>query len=171
MRFTIVIACLLFPLSALAVKLEPGSLTGSFGLGPGIKLARELGGSSAYFLLDPGIEYSLDPNFSLICNLTLGIADTIPWRWRFGGRYRFTGLQGPLSPYVQAQLSNGVLFDVIGANLWVLGARLGGGADYFLTKEISVGSNLTFDLGTTLGERPSFYGTMEVMVYAAYRLQ
>lgn len=171
MRTVIALCLALLPTSAYAVNVEPGSLWGSFGLGPGFKLGTELGGSKAYALLDGDVNYSFTENLSVDGELTLGLANTIPWRWRLGGRYRFSDLKMPVSPYVLAQFSTGVLFDVIGANLWVVGGRFGGGADYFLTADIGVGAQLTFDLGSTLGQRPAFYGTSEILAYASYRFK
>ena len=57
---------------------------------------------------------------------------------------------------------------VMGANLWAVGAGFGGGADYFLTRKFTAGVNITFDLSSTLGERPTAYNTANMVLTARY---
>jgi len=57
---------------------------------------------------------------------------------------------------------------VIGANLNTIGVAVSAGADYFLTANLAVGGMLGLDLSTTLGERPAFYGTFEVLAVASW---
>jgi hypothetical protein len=85
-----------------------------------------------------------------------------------GARHRLADLGLPVSPWGQAQLSFGTLFDVIGADLATLGVNLAAGADYFLTANLSIGGQVGVDFASTLGPRPAFYGTFEFLAVASY---
>lgn len=170
MRLARIIAfCLLLVTPpALARTVEPGTLAAGGGLGPGIRLGSRLDAGRAYLLLHGQAEYAFTREIGGLADLSLGIGGTVPVRLHLGGRYRLTNLDLPVSPYAQAQLSLGRLYDVLGANLGYLGVRLGAGADYFLTKNVGLGGLLAFDAGSTLGERPAFFGVLDILVYATY---
>jgi hypothetical protein len=57
---------------------------------------------------------------------------------------------------------------IMGTNLWAMGAGVGFGADYFLTRKFTAGVNVTIDLSSTLGERPTGYNTANVAMTARY---
>lgn len=159
---------LLAPAEALAVNVEPGSLWATGSLGPGIKLGSELGGSPAYLLLSAQAEYDFNKSLAAVGGLNFGLSGTFPIKGRIGVRYRLADLELPISPYAQLQFSGGTLYDVVGANLGVVGAFVGAGADYLLTSKLSIGGIVGVDLMGTTGERPAFYGTVEIMVAASY---
>lgn len=156
--------------TAQARTVDPGSIWVGGGIGPGIKMPSELGGSSGYFLLDAFGEYAVDSNLSGVLGLNLGLADTKPLRLRVGGRYRLTDLNMAFSPYLLTQLSWAKVFDVLGANLQYIGIRAGVGTDYFLTRTLAAGVMLGMDIGMTISERPAFYGTWEILLTTAYSL-
>lgn len=139
-------------------------------MGPGFKLGSTLGGSSGFLLLDSQIENALSRHLSTVVGVGLGLADTIPIRLRGGFRYRIANLDLPLSPFGQVQLTLGRLYDVIGANLNVAGIRAGIGIDYFLTANLATGLLIAADLGTTMGQRPAFFGTLEILAVALVAL-
>lgn len=173
MRF--LLAALIFlttSLSAQARTLEAGSIWGSGEIGPALRLSSALGGSSGYFLAGVAGEYVVNKNLGVIADFTignLGFLGSVPIRLRPGVRYHFTNLALPVSPYGQAQFSIGGLRNVLGANLWTMGVRFGGGADYFLTSKLSVGGQIGIELGSTLNsERSAFFGTAELLFVASY---
>lgn len=169
-RLLMLAVVLLLPGAARARTVEPGTIWATAALGPGFRLGSALGAADGNLLVMAQGEYAISSALSAVAELNLGIARTLPLRFRPGARYRLTGLALPLSPYAQAQLSVGELFDVLGANLTYIGARLGAGADYFLTGDLSAGASLGVDLGSTVGERSAFYGSFEVMIYASMAL-
>ena len=166
---TIIASCvLLVTPPALARTVEPGSFSVGGGIGPSIRLGSTLDAGRAYFLLRGQGEYAFTSQLSAVADLSLGIGSAVPLRLHLGGRYRFTNLDLPVSPYAQLQLSLGRLYNVLGANLGYVGARAGGGADYFLTKNLGVGGLLALDLGSTTGARPAFFGVVDIALYATY---
>jgi hypothetical protein len=156
------------PAVAGARTVEPGKITASVAVGPGFQWGSILGGSGIWLVLQGRGEYAVDEKLGVVADLQLGLSDTVPVRFRAGGRYRLTGLELPVSPYGQAQLSIGRLYDVIGADLTVWGLFAGIGADYFLTAQLGTGALIGMDFGRTTGDRPAFYGTVEITVYASY---
>lgn len=148
--------------------MEPGTLTVSGGIGPSIRLGSLLDAGGGYFVLQGQGEYSFSTQLSAVGDLSFGLGSSLPLRFHAGARYRITNLDLPVSPYAQLQLSLGKLFNVLGANLTYVGARLGGGADYFLTKNIGVGGLLALDMGSTTGIRPAFFGVVDILIYASY---
>ncbi len=164
--FGIALVCIASPASARNV--EAGELWVTGGPGAGFKMGSPLGGSAGYLMLMAQGEYTLSSSLGIVAGLNYGLAGTMPLRLRAGGRYRIADLDLPVVPWAQAQLSVGRLFDVIGANLTTLGVHLGGGADYFLTASLAVGGMIGVELSSTLGERPAFYGTFEIMALASW---
>ena len=149
---------------ASARTVEPGSIIVGGAIGPSFKLGSDLGMSSAYLMLNGTGEYVFTPEWSGIGSVALGLAGTIPVRVRLGGRYRITGAELPLSPYVQLEVSAGRMFDVLGANLNSFGVRAGGGADYFLSANWMVGVLGAIELARTTGERPANYSTLDLLL-------
>ncbi len=170
--FFIVLFISLIPGAALARNVEAGSMLVSAGVGGGIKMASPLGGdgTGGHLLLMAQGEYALSKALGAVVGVNLGLGSIVPLRLRLGGRYRLTDLGLPVVPYGQVQLSVGELFNVIGADLTTLGVHVAVGADYFLTADLAVGGSLGFDLSSTFGDRPAFYGTFEFMAVATYVL-
>lgn len=148
-----------------ARTLDAGTWVLGGGIGPSFKTGSDLGMSSGYLMLNGIAEYVFMPNWSAVGSLALGLGGTIPARVRLGGRYRITGgTELPVSPYVQAELSAGRLYDVLGTNLTSLGVRVGGGADYFLSASWTVGLLAAYELARTTGDRPTSYGMIDVLI-------
>ena len=148
--------------------MEAGTLWVNGAFGPGLKLGEKVGGSDGFLMLNGGIEYSLSPSTSIVTDLDLGLASTSPCRLHAGARYRWTGLGTPFSPFTQLQLSAGTVFNALGANLGLLGLRMSGGVDYFVTSRLSGGIVTHLELNTTLGETSAFYGVSEWLVTTSY---
>lgn len=166
---TIIVSCaVLSTATAFARTVEPGSISVGGGIGPSIRLGSQLDAGGAYLLLRGHGEYAFSTELSGVADLSLGVGGTVPLRVHLGGRYRLTQLELPVSPYAQVQLSLGRLYDVLGADLTYVGGRVAAGADYFLTKELGVGALVGVDLGSTTGERPAFYGLVDIVAYATY---
>ncbi len=152
-----------------AKTMSPGDTWVRAGFGLGAKLGSQIGGSNYFLMLNAGAEHSFDSNFSFVGDVDWGVAGTLPLRIHAGGRYRLTGLELPLSPFAQLQLSGGMVFNALGADLGLAGLRAGLGTDYFITSKLSGGAVLNFDFNTTLGERPAFYGQWEFLLSANYK--
>lgn len=168
LKVTLIALSMVVPTMASARTLEPGAVLLSASLGPGIRLGSTLGGSGGYFVAAAQAEYAFEKSLSAVADVSIGLAGTIPLRFHAGARYRLSDLDLPISPYVQAQLSAGRLYNVLGANLPYYGVRLAGGGDYFLTGNLGAGALVGVDLGSTTGERPAFHGIVDVLVYATY---
>ena len=151
-----------------AKTVPPGGTWGTAGLGFGAKLESPIGGSDYFLMLLGGVEHSINSNFSVVGDIEWGLAGTIPFRMHAGVRIRITGLKLPLSPWLQTQLTAGVLFDALGADLGLIGIRPGLGADYFITSKLSTSVVINLDIDRTLGERPAFYGQWEFLLAANY---
>ena len=156
------------PRSAKAVAFEPNTWHAQAAIGPSIRLGNLLGGSRAYGTVAVQGEYIISEWLTGVGDVTLGFAGTVPLRFHVGSRLRWPGLNLPISPWVQAQFTAGRVFDVLGANLTVLGGRLALGSDYFFTAQLSGGMLLGFDLMSTLGQRPAFYGVVDILFGASY---
>ncbi len=151
-----------------ARTMEPGNWIVGAGVGPSFKTGSELGMSGAYFMINGTGEYVFMPEFSAIGSVALGLAGTIPIRIRAGGKYRIIGSQLPLSPFVQAELSAGRMFDVLGTNLNSYGIRAGGGADYFLSANVMIGVLGAIELARTTGDRPANYSTIDILLTCGF---
>ncbi len=160
--------CLLPAGPAKARNVEAGKLTAIGALGPSFRLGSRLGGSRGNLTFMGGGEYTFTKSLSVIGDVGFGLAGTIPLKLHLGGRYRLADLDLPISPYGQAQLAVGRLYDVIGANLTFFGVRLGAGADYFLTAQFGVGAQVGWENAGTLGDASAFYGTIDVLAYGTY---
>lgn len=147
---------------------EPGTVWVSSGVGTGVPLQTNLGVTPVYGGLTVGSEYAFTSSLSADLELGLGVARMFPVRARAGGRYRFTGLGLPLSPYVQAQLSGGGLLNVLGANVPYVGGRAAVGVDYFITAHLATGLRTGLELGSSLGARPAFYSDIGFVAYLSY---
>lgn len=160
----------LAPSLASARTNEPGAFLLGPVIGPSFKLPTLLGGAPAYFVLGGQAEYALDSRLSLLGDFTAGFASTYPLRFHGGIRLRPFDTGTALSPYAQLQLGLGGLVNVIGTNLFWIGGRLAVGTDFFFTKSMAAGGMLAADLGTTTGQRPAFYGAMDVLLYVTFLL-
>lgn len=170
MRIRAIIAAfvVLLAASAQARTVEPGSFTVAGGIGPAFRLPSPLAAGRTYLVLQAQGEYDFTSSLGALADLSFGFGSSQPLRLHLGARYRVTQLDLPVSPYAQAQLALGRLYNVLGADLTYIGARLGVGADYFLTKKLGAGALVAMDLGGTTASRRAFYGTVDVLVYAAY---
>lgn len=153
---------------ARARTVEPGTVSATVNLGPGVRLGSRLGGSESYLLLSSEIDYAVSKAVSVVGDITFGVAATNPLRFSAGPRVRLTGLDSLWSPYVAVQASVGRLFGVINTDLMFMGGRAFVGTDYFLTGQIAAGAFTGVTLATTLSDRPSFYGIWELFFYGRY---
>ena len=152
----------------MAKSVEAGSVWLGGQLGFDSKMGGRVGGSDTLLAVGAEVEYALESRIGIFARGIFGLGDTQAIKLETGAKYRFTGIDFPISPYVSAHLRTGHLLDVMGANLWSIGAGFGGGVDYFLTRHFTAGLDVTFDLGSTLGERPAGYNTTDVVVSARY---
>ena len=155
--------------SAWARNVEADTLNLGATIGPSFKIESTLGGSPAYGTLGITGDYALDSAWSVAGDITVGLAGTVPLRLHLGGRWRKGNLDLPLSPYLRIDYTLARLYDVLGADLTAMGARLGAGVDYFLTASITAGLLVGVDLLGTFGDRPAFTGLVDTLLYATYR--
>jgi len=153
---------------AFARTVEPGSVWTGLELGLDSKMGGRVGGSDVLLTVGGDIEYALESRVGIYFRGTFGLGDTQAIKLQSGVRYRFTEVDLPISPYVSAHLGSGHLMDVMGANLWTIGAGLGAGLDYYLTRRFTAGLSLTFDFASTLGGRPAAYNTTAIVATSRY---
>lgn len=146
-----------------ARNVDPGTLTAAFEIGPSFRLDNSLSGSRAYALMAGEVDYAFTKNLSTIVDVGVGLGSGTPLRLHVGGRWRWADLGSPLSPFVQAQLGMGWLFDILGADLGWFGVRMGAGIDYFITERWGAGIILDMDLGSTTAARSAFFGTFDII--------
>lgn len=160
--------CLLFSVSAESKSVEPGAVWvgGTFGIDS--KMGGRLGGSDVLLGIGAEVEYALETQIGIYARGEFGLGSSQAIKLESGAKYRFIGIDLPVSPYVSAHLRISHLMDIMGTNLWAMGAGVGAGVDYFLTRKFTAGLNLTFDLSSTLGEQPTGYNTSNVAVTARY---
>ena len=151
-----------------AKSVEPGSVWLAGQLGFDSKMGGLVGGSDTLLALGAEVEYALESRIGIYARGVFGLGDTQAIKLETGVKYRFTGIDLPISPYVSAHLRTGHLMDVMGADLWTIGAGFGGGVDYFLTRHFTAGLDIVFDFGSTLGERPTGYDTTDVLLTVRY---
>jgi hypothetical protein len=170
MRIRAIIAAfvMLLAASAQARTVEPGTLTVAGGVGPAFRLSSPLAAGRTYLVLQAQGEYDFTSSLGALADVSFGFGSSQPLRLHLGGRYRVTQLDLPVSPYAQLQFTLGRLYNVLGADLTYVGARVGIGADYFLTRKLGAGMLIAVDLGGTTASRRAFYGTVDMLVYAAY---
>lgn len=172
MRSTILLLAvvLLLPSIASAGSIRAGDIRLMAGVGPGGNVGgSRLGAAAAYLILDLQASYAFSRSIGAVIEVGIGGAETtIPLRARVGLQFHIPGLRWPVLPYLGLQFSVAQLFNVLGADLTYLGARLAVGLDYLLTKTWGVGAVMAFDAGSTIGETPAFYGTVEAIGYASF---
>lgn len=162
--------CTLLPRESSARNAEPGRLHLGAGLGPGLSMGSRLGTSPADFLIVGLGEWSWNRALSSTGAVLVGVGGTTPLLGRVGMRVRAHSLGLAISPYAQLELAGGGLMRVLGSQLRWMGARLGGGIEYFATGDVTVGLGLGVHLGGTLGERPAFYGMADALLYVTFAL-
>jgi hypothetical protein len=166
--FLALLCSILFSVAAQARTVEPGSIWLSGALGPGFKMGSRLGFGNFLVVAAQG-EYAFSEKLSAVGDLTIGnlnLFGTKPLRIRAGGRYRLSGIELPVSPYAQAELSLGKLENVLGASLTTWGVRFSAGADYFLTAKTLVGAVLGYEFLRTAGPRPTAFGQLDLLFLA-----
>lgn len=164
----VALLCLLCPRYSLARNIDPGRLYLGGAIGPGLSIGSKLGTAPADLLLSAVGEWTWNRAWSTTGAATFGFGGTMPVMGRIGARLRAHDLGLAISPYAQWELAGGGLMHVLGSRLRTLGTRLGGGVDYFATGNVTLGVGLGIYLGSTLGERPAFYGLADAMLYVTY---
>ena len=148
--------------------MEPGSVWVGATLGIDSKMDGRLGGSDVLLGVGAEVEYALETQIGIYARGLFGLGSSQAIKLESGAKYRFIGIDLPISPYVSAHLRLSHLMDIMGANLWAMGAGFGAGVDYFLTRKFTAGLNLTFDISSTLGEQPTAYNTVNTAVTVRY---
>ena len=165
---TAMISCLLVTFPVAAKSVEAGSVWLGGQVGLDFKMGGRVGGSDTLLAIGGEVEYALDSQIGIFAGGVFGLGDTQAIRIRTGAKYRFGGMGFPISPYVSGHLQTSHLMDVMGANLWAMSAGFGGGVDYFLTRHLTAGLDVSFSFGGTLGERSTGYDSADVLLTARY---
>ena len=162
------ICTLLISVTGQAKSLEPGAVWVGATFGVDSKMGGRLGGSDVLLSIGADVEYALESQVGIYARGNFGLGSSQTIKLETGAKYRFTGLDFPISPYVSAHVRVTHLMNIMGANLWAMGAGAGAGVDYFLTRKFTAGLDVTFDLSSTLGEQPTGYNTSNVVLTARY---
>lgn len=160
--------CVLVANPLAARTLEAGHPIAFVGLGPSRLIDSRLGGSDAFLMLDAGLEYPFDKNWSAVGEALFGLASTRQVKLRGGARYHLSDLNLPVTPYAEGQVVAGRLFDVLGADLSLWGVRAGVGADYFFTAKLLAGLKAGYEIARTTGPNGRTFGQFEWLLTADY---
>ena len=116
-------------------------------------------------------EYALLDSLSLVAGLRPGLADAyLDLPVLLGARYRFNGLNAPLTPYASAE----AIFD-LGLPLgpppphFGLGVRVAGGMEYFISSHLGLGASVGFSTGPLLWPALELESSAELLFSCAYR--
>ena len=168
--FFVVVAALLAT-SASAYTVKPGDL-----LIKGVNVARFNVATKATppagLLLGADLDWSFDGNWSLAASVRPVLSPGfIDGNVGLGARYRVLQLDAPLIPWVLAQLVTAVGGPLGYGDLHVnLGARLGGGVDYFVMRNLAVGIEVATECSALLTPLLGAEASTEVLLGVSWRL-
>jgi hypothetical protein len=161
--------CMSVAFKAYAFQIEPRSVMATVGLGPSVNMgSRHLGAADAFMDLNILGEYAFTSQWSGTLAFDTGFARSVPVRIRMGGRYRFTHLKAPFSPYVSLELGHGWITRTHEGDPFWMGVRVAGGCDYFITRRWGVGVQTGIDMGGTT-HSSTFFGTWDMLLTATQR--
>ena len=173
--FFVVVAALLAT-SASAYTVKPGDLLIKGVTGASVNVARFNVATKATppagLLLGADLDWSFDGNWSLAASVRPVLSPGfIDGNVGLGARYRVLQLDAPLIPWVLAQLVTAVGGPLGYGDLHVnLGARLGGGVDYFVMRNLAVGIEVATECSALLTPLPGAEPSTEVLLGVSWRL-
>ncbi len=125
----------------------------------------------AGLLLGADIDWSFDGPWSAVASVrpvfSPGFVDV---GVGVGARYRFLQLEAPFIPWASASLTSAVGGPLgYGDVHFNLGARVGGGVDYFVMRDLAVGVEIGTELSALLTPLPAPEWTTEALVGVTWR--
>lgn len=141
--------------SASAYTVKPGDLLIKGVAGASVNVARLNVATKATppagMVLGADLDWSFDGNWSLMTSLRPALSPGfVDVNGAVGARYRLLQLDAPLIPWASAQVVTAVGGPLGYGDVHVnVGARVGGGVDYFVTRDLAVGLEVNTE-GTVL---------------------
>lgn len=172
----IVVVAGLWSTTASAYTVRPGDLLIRGVTGAGVNVARLNVATKATppagLVMGVDLDWSLDGEWSLATSLrpTLspGFVDT---NVGVGAKYRVLALDAPFIPFAMAQVTTALGGPLgYGDVHWNVGARLGGGVDYFVMRDLAVGVEIGSEFSVLAVPLLAPEWTTEVLLGVTWRL-
>ncbi len=179
MRFHVVASvfgALLLSSSASAYTVKPGDLLVKGIAGASVNVARLNVATKATppagMLIGADLDWSFDGNWSLMASVRPVLSPGfIDGNVGIGARYRLLQLDAPLIPWASAQLITAVGGPLGYGDLHVnVGARVGGGVDYFVTRDLAVGVEVNTEGSALLAPLVGAEASTDVLFGVTFRL-
>ncbi len=175
-RFLVVVVVGLLSASASAYTVRPGDLLIKGVAGASVNVARLNVATKATppagMVLGADFDWSFDGNWSLMTSLRPVLSPGfVDGNLALGARYRVLQLDAPLIPWASAQLVTALGAPLGYGDLHVnVGARLGGGIDYFVMRDLAVGVEVATEASALLVPLLGAEASTEVLVGVTWRL-
>lgn len=177
-RFVVVVlaACAAFSTTANAYTVKPGDLLLKGVAGASVNVARLNVATKATppagMVIGADLDWSFDGNWSLMASLRPTLSPGfVDGNLGVGARYRLLQLDAPLIPWASAQF-----ITALGAPLGYgdahvnLGARVGGGVDYFVMRDLAVGVEVASEGSALVAPLTGAEASTEVLIGVTFRL-
>lgn len=169
-------ACAAFSTTAGAYTVKPGDLLLKPVTGASINVARLNVATKATppagMVLGADLDWSFDGNWSLMASLRPTLSPGfVDGNLGVGARYRLLQLDAPLIPWASAQavVAVGAPLGYGDAHVNV-GARVGGGVDYFVMRDVAVGVEVQSELTALVAPLAAAEASTEVLLGVTFRL-
>jgi hypothetical protein len=174
LRASLLIVALSFlSLSASAYEFSTGKFFLRGAVGPTINVFKHDTTPGGGLMLSGEVEYVLSKPWSLIGGLRPVFATgSIDLEFGFGGKYRWDNLGVPLVLYSSIELTPAILLPTNGASThFNLGLRPSVGMDYFVMRDLVVGTQLAIDPSWLVNQQfESFEASIDFLVSVMYRI-
>ena len=178
-RLAVVVAfavCGLLSTSAAAYTVKPGDLLLKPVTGASINVARLNVATKATppagMVLGADLDWSFDGNWSLMTSLRPALSPGfVDVNLGVGARYRLLQLDAPLIPWASAQVVTAVGAPLGYGDAHVnVGARVGGGVDYFVMRDVAVGVEVGSEFTALVAPLLAGEASTEVLIGVTFRL-
>ena len=174
--FVVVVVVGLLSTASSAYTVKPGDLLIKGVAGASVNVARLNVATKATppagMVLGADLDWSFDGNWSLMASLRPVLSPGfVDGNLGIGARYRVLQLDAPLIPWASAQLVTAVGSPLGYGDLHVnLGARLGGGVDYFVMRDLAVGVEVATEASALLTPLLGAEASTEFLLGVTWRL-
>ncbi|MDP2340297.1 MAG: hypothetical protein Q8O67_05015 [Deltaproteobacteria bacterium] len=172
----VVVVCALLSTAASAYTVKPGELLIKGLTGASINVARLNVATKATppagMVLGVDLDWSFDGNWALMTSLRPVLSPGfIDGNLAVGARYRVLQLDAPLIPWASAQVVTALGAPLGYGDLHVnVGARVGGGVDYFVMRDLAVGVEVATEGSVLMAPLLGGEASTEVLVGVTWRL-
>jgi hypothetical protein len=172
----VVVVAALGAVDAAAYTVKPGDLLIKGVSGASVNVARLNVATKATppagMVVGADLDWSFDGNWALMTSLRPVLSPGfIDGNVGVGARYRALQLDAPLIPWASAQLTAAVGGPLGYGDVHVnVGARVGGGVDYFVTRDLAVGVEVATDVSGLFVPLPALEASTEMLLGVTFRL-